>query len=300
LNRIVVYISLARLKHWIKNIFVLAPAVFSGRILDSHHITAALMAALAFGLASSATYVFNDICDAERDRSHPRKANRPIASGDVSKVSAGVYSAVLALAGSMTAFYVSVTHGWGVLIAVLAYLLVNLFYSLVGKEMAIVDAFCIAVGFVLRVIGGAYALSISPTGWIIVTTFFLSLFLGFGKRRNEMVMLEEECGAHRESLRHYHITILDQIIVSTGTIAIMSYALYTLDQTVVTKFGTDKLVYTIPFVAYGIFRYMHLLLRSKEGDPTEVVTRDKGLIINGLLWIGTVAAIIYFSGGSFR
>ncbi len=297
MNRVMVYISLARLKHWIKNVFVLAPAIFSGRILDSHQITAILFAALAFGLASSATYVFNDIFDAERDRMHPRKANRPIASGRVSKTSAGVYSAILAIGALLTALYVSLSHGYGALIAVGAYLLVNVFYSLRGKDMAIVDAFCIAIGFVLRVVGGAYAVSVEPTGWIIVMTFFLSLFLGFGKRRNEMVMLEEDCGTHRESLRHYHSTLLDQIIVSTGTIAIISYALFTLDKRVIEKFGTDKLVYTILFVAYGIFRYMHLLLRNSEGDPTEVVTKDKGLILDGLLWLLVVAAIIYFSGG---
>jgi len=294
------YISLARLKHWIKNVFVLAPAVFSGKILDSHQTLSLLLAVLAFGLASSATYVFNDICDAERDKAHPRKANRPIPSGSVSKTAASIYSIILAVGALLAAYYVSLSHGYGALIAVGSYLLVNLFYSLRGKDMAIVDAFCIAIGFVLRVVGGAYAVSVAPTGWIIVMTFFLSLFLGFGKRRNEMLLLEEDCGTHRESLRHYHITILDQIIVSTGTIAIISYALFTLDKAVIEKFGTDKLVYTIPFVAYGIFRYMHLLLRNCEGDPTEVVTSDKGLILCGLLWLAVVAAIIYFSGGSFR
>lgn len=300
MKRIMLYIQLARLKHWIKNVFVLAPAIFSGRILDSTQAYSVLLAVVAFGFASSATYVFNDIWDAECDRVHPRKANRPIASGRVSKGAAVVYGTILAVAGLLAGYYISIFHGMGAFAAVAIYLVVNLFYSLRGKNMAIVDAFCIAIGFVLRVVGGAYAVSVSPTGWIIVMTFFLSLFLGFGKRRNEMLMLEEDCGTHREALRHYHIAIFDQIIVSTGTIAIISYALFTLDKSVVEKFGTDKLVYTIPFVAYGIFRYMHLLLRTRDGDPTEVVTRDKGLILTGLLWLAVVIAIIYFSGGSFR
>jgi decaprenyl-phosphate phosphoribosyltransferase len=162
------------------------------------------------------------------------------------------------------------------------------------------DAFIIAIGFVLRIIAGAYAIAVTPTGWIIVTTFFLSLFLGFGKRRNEILQMEDNAAEHRQVLSKYNIALLDQIIVSTGTIAIISYALYTLDAGVVAKFGTDKLYYTIPFVAYGVFRYILVLFKGEKSDPTEIVTSDYEIILDVVLWLITAYAIVYFSGGQFR
>ena len=289
-------IRLARIKHWIKNGFVLAPLVFAGKVGNPSDALAAAAAFLAFGLAASAGYAFNDIWDADTDRLHPRKKNRPVASGALSKAEAGAFAAALAAAGLVIGAIVSYPF-----LAVLAlYMLVNLFYSQRGKNMRIVDAFCIAIGFVLRVIGGADAIHVEATGWIVVTTFFLSLFLGFGKRRGEMLNLEHRGAGHRQVLGKYDPDLLDQIIVSTGTIAIISYALYTLDAGVAAKFGTNKLFYTIPFVAYGVFRYIHLLRKSKDADPTEVVTSDTGIILTLAGWLVTAIGIVYFGGGHFR
>ena len=197
-----------------------------------------------------------------------------------------------------TWFYVQAAYYFVLVIS--SYVVINVFYSLIGKHIELIDAFCIAAGFVLRVIAGAYAIGVEPTGWIIVTTFFLSLFLGFGKRRNEILLLEDESGSHRKALDKYNIPLLDQIIVSTGTIAIISYALFTLDRGVISKFGSDKLIYSIPFVAYGIFRYMYLLPKSSEGDPTELITKDLPIIIDVVLWLAVSYLIMFLSGGQFR
>ncbi|MCE5314068.1 MAG: decaprenyl-phosphate phosphoribosyltransferase [Armatimonadota bacterium] len=297
LKSIVRYIQLARLRHWIKNVFVLAPLLFAGKFTDSRSIVDAALAFLAFGFAASAVYVLNDIRDAECDKKHPRKRNRPIASGAIGKTQALAYALALVLAAIIICFE---RCSWRVGYIVICYIALNVFYTFRGKDIQIVDAFCIACGFVLRVVGGAYAIEVEPTGWILVTTFFLSLFLGFGKRRNEILLLNADSAGHRRSLEGYQPWLLDNAIVSTGTVSIVSYALFTLDHDVIAKFGTDKLFLTIPFVAYGIYRYMHLLLKSSEGDPTEVVTSDKGLIVNGILWLIAAYIIIWLSGGQFR
>jgi 4-hydroxybenzoate polyprenyltransferase len=274
--------------------------LFAGRITNHKDIVSALLVFLAFGLAASAIYVFNDIYDAERDRKHPRKCRRPIPSGAVKKTHAALYSLALASAALYICFAHWAGRGYRVEGVVICYIALNVFYTISGKNIQILDAFCIAGGFVLRVIGGACAISVEPTGWILVTTFFLSLFLGFGKRRNEIMLLRGESAEHRAVLRDYQTSLLDSIIVSTGTIAIVSYALYTLDHSVIVKTGTDKLFYTIPFVAYGIFRYMHLLMKNSEGDPTEVVTSDRGIIANAVLWLLATYLIVWLSGGHFR
>lgn len=288
-GKIAAFIALMRPKHWLKNIFVIAPIAFAGQLANPAHLGGAALAFGAFCLAASAIYCFNDIYDLQADKNHPRKKKRPIASGAVSVPGAVSFAVLLAAAG----LALSLTVNLHFAATVLCYLVINVYYTIKGKHVIIGDAFCIAVGFVLRVIGGAYAINVSPTGWIVITTFFLSLFLGFGKRRNEILLLEKDGAGHRPVLGKYNLSFLDQILVSTGTISIISYALYTLDSDVMHKFGTDKLFYTVPFVAYGVFRYTHLLLRSKEGDPTEVFTSDRDLILTGLAWLVSFFALVY-------
>jgi len=287
---IAAYISLMRPKHWLKNVFVLAPVAFAGQITDPVHLRAVMLAFGAFCLAASAIYCFNDVCDLQADKNHPRKSKRPVASGAVSVAAALSFAVILAAAGLAISSWVDSRF----LTTVLCYLAINVYYTIRGKHMVIGDAFCIAIGFVLRVIGGAYAINVDPTGWIVITTFFLSLFLGFGKRRNEIVVLESESMDHRPVLGEYNLPLLDQIMVATGTISIISYAIYTLDHNVIVKFGTDKLFYTVPFVAYGVFRYTHLLLKSKDGDPTEIVTSDRGLILTSLAWLASFFGLWYY------
>ena len=260
----------------------------------------ALLAFACFCLGSSAVYVFNDIKDSAHDAKHSSKKKRPIASKIISIGAASVFCGVLFacfLALSSLWIFLGETIVFALL---LIYIIVNILYTLILKNIELIDAFIIAIGFVLRIIAGAYAIGVEPTGWIIVTTFFLSLFLGFGKRRNEILQMEINAVQHRNVLSKYNIQLLDQIIVSTGTIAIISYALYTLDVNVIEKFGTNKLVYTIPFVAYGIFRYILILFKGEKSDPTEIVTSDFAIIFDVIFWILTAYAIVYFSGGHFR
>jgi len=293
-------IRLIRPKHWVKNIFVLAPLVFAGKFSDIGSTVSALVAFISFCAAASAVYTFNDIKDLELDKLHPGKRIRPLASGELSTASAWKVCATLLAIAAAGTVYLTIAGGYAFAVGIGLYLAVNIYYTLVGKTQVIVDAFCIAVGFVLRVIAGAYAIGVEPTGWIVVTTFFLSLFLGFGKRRGEIVKMQEDSSSHREVLSSYPINLLDQIIVSTGTIAIISYALYTLDAGVIEKFGSPRLYYTIIPVAYGVFRYMYLLLKGDEGDPTEVLMKDTGLLFTVLIWLIAAAGIVYIDGGHFR
>lgn len=284
-----VYLKLVRVKHWLKNLFVFAPLVFSASIGKFDLLVRSFLIFAAFCLASSGVYILNDLKDLESDLHHSRKRNRPIASGAVS-FRVAVFIAVFLLLGAL-ALVLLLPYLAGIFLSI--YVLVNVFYTFKGKELVIIDAFCISAGFVIRVMAGAYAIGVSPTGWIVVMTFFLALFLGFGKRRNELLLFKEDCDNHRKVLKLYDFKYLDYLMVATATITIISYTLYCLDPAVVSKFGTDKLVYTVPFVTYGVFRYLLLLFKNEEGDPTEVVTKDRGIALTALAWIMAVLLIIY-------
>lgn len=292
-------ISLLRPKHWAKNVFVLAPLMFAGKFTDIVSVADAIVAFLTFSAAASAVYIFNDLQDMEADRLHAIKSLRPLASGAIRRQAAWQILAVLLVLAAVGTLYISEQGRAGFAACLVAYLLINVYYTLVGKHQVIVDAFCIAIGFVLRVVAGALAIGVETTGWIVVTTFFLSLFLGFGKRRGEIVSMDQPA-MHRGVLASYPVNLLDQIIVSTGTIAIISYALYTLDAGVTAKFGSTRLYYTVIPVAYGVFRYMYLLLRGEESNPTEVLMQDRGLLLTVVVWLVAAAGIVYIDGGQFR
>jgi len=284
--------SLIRIKHWIKNLIVFAPLLFAWKLTDMHACLIAALAFITFCLISSAVYIFNDIHDIKTDKKHPKKSLRPIPSGKISIRFAIITSIILIIS--------SLGLGWLInpvfLCCIASYLALNLFYTYKGKNIVIFDAFCIAIGFVLRVIGGAFAIAVNPSGWIIMTTFFLCLFLGFGKRRNELLSLKEDSASHRSVLKLYSHSLLDHFILSSGTIATISYALYTLSPTVNEHFHTgDKLIFTIPFVAYVIFRYMYLIWSREDGDPTDVILKDASLLIAGVLWLIATVGIISIS-----
>ncbi len=239
---------------------------------------------------TSAVYILNDIKDAPFDKLNPKKRNRPIASDMIKKEVALVISILLLFLSLFLTLLLGNLKG---LSCLLIYLFINVFYTFSGKNLVLIDVFCISAGFALRVLYGSYIINVLPSGWLVVMTFFLALFLGFGKRRGEIVQLQHDAANHRQVLRYYSLSLLDMIIVATGTVTMMMYALYTLDQSVAQRFGTDKLYLTIPFVVYGIFRYILLLLTNSEGDPTEIVTKDRGMIFSMILWITSVLLIIY-------
>lgn len=285
------YIHLLRPKHWIKNLFVFAALIFSLNLFNIVKLTASLQAFFAFCLASSFVYIINDIIDIEQDRKHPKKRNRPIASGKISIKNAIIISIICLITSITLAYFINLNT----LIIITVYILVNIFYSMKIKNVVILDVMSIALGFILRMIAGATAINISFSNWILLTTLFISLFLGFGKRRGEILLTNNNTQKNtRLVIELYSMQFLDYMIISSVTLTIISYALYTIDSEVMKRFGTDKLIYTVPLVIYGIFRYLYVIYRSdSDGDPTEVVLKDKSIISVVLLWILLVIGLIY-------
>jgi len=285
------YIHLLRPKHWIKNLFVFAALIFSLNLFYTVKLIASLQAFFAFCLASSFVYIINDIIDIEQDRKHPKKRNRPIASGKVSIKNATAIGIVCLTASMISAYFINLNT----LIIILVYIFINIFYSIKIKNVVILDVMFIALGFILRIIAGATAIEVSFSNWMLLTTLCISLFLGFGKRRGEILLSNNNTqNDSRSVLKFYNTQFLDYMIMSSITLTIISYALYTIDSEVINRFGTDKLIYTVPLVIYGIFRYLYVIYRNdSNGDPTEVVLKDKSIISVVLLWILLVIGLIY-------
>jgi len=301
---IVNLVRLARPKQWIKNFFVFAPLLFSRNIFHLEQLIPAVEAFFIFCLTSSAVYVINDIFDAESDRVHPKKKYRPIASGEISVRTAVIFVVILAAAVILTTYHMRVIFSFFILL----YFITNLLYSMKVKSIVLLDVFFISFGFVLRVLGGAAAIDVVVSSWMALTTIFISLFLAISKRRGELsqIVNNENIEKQRKVLKDYSVDFADQLntIAAAGTI--ISYALYTLSERTVTMFNTDKLIFTTPFVIYGIFRYMFLMHKKNMGEsPTSIVTKDIPLVINVFLWLGVCLLLVYkthmpFLSGFFR
>jgi len=284
-------IRLARPGHWIKNSVVLAALFFGGVANDYGSVMLALAAAGVFCLLSSSIYTLNDIIDRQQDQKHPLKKNRPLASGKISVGPASIFFVTLVILGISGAWYIGRTF---LLVSALFFLL-NVLYSSWLKHIVILDVMTIAIGFVLRAYAGAVAIGLPASRWMLINTLFLALFLGFGKRRHELVLLEEDATAHRKSLSKYSPYLLDQLIgVVTATVVVI-YMLYTLSTEVSEKLGTEFLYFTVPFVVYGIFRYLYLIHKEEGGgSPTRVLITDKPLLLDVILWLTTVIIILYW------
>jgi 4-hydroxybenzoate polyprenyltransferase len=285
------FLALLRPKHWIKNVVLFAPLVFSRELFSSAHSLTALRAFGAFCLAASCIYVINDIADVEADRAHPAKKNRPIASGQVSIPTAVVLLVVvLGVALALTA---ALPTEFQVLLG--SYVVLNLAYSFRLKDVLLLDVMSIAAGFMLRVLGGAYAIGVEVSSWIVLCSLFISLFLGFAKRRGELRAFQAAGeDSPRFVLRLYSVDFLDQMLTVAAAGAVISYALYTVAPRTLETFGTDKLIYTTVFVLYGVFRYLYLTKTDERSEnPTNLLTSDLPLILNGVLWILTCIALIY-------
>ncbi len=283
--------QLLRARQWIKNVFVLAPLVFAGKLTDGPSVRTALWAFASFCLLSSSLYIVNDWLDREQDRAHPRKSGRAIACGIVSRnVAWPLAAALFALAMALAYGATNVT----VVELELGYTGTSLLYSFVLKNVVLLDVFAIALGFVIRVWVGAFAVSVDASHWIILCTLLLALFLGFSKRKNEIGLLASASARHRPVLVRYSPERLTQMNVIVCAAIIVSYALYTVAPETVAKFGTDRLIYGVPFVVYGLFRYLFLIEQGGvEGDPTELLIRDRPLLAAILLWIGYCAWVVY-------
>lgn len=284
-----IYIKLLRVKDWIKNIFVFVPLVFSKHLFDSEYFVKEIVAFITFSFASSFVYVFNDLTDIEKDKIHPIKKNRPIASGVINTAQAKFILIILL----SIVFLLCITIWNEFVLIIYAYILINFFYSIYLKNIVIIDVLCISAGFILRVIGGAVIVSIYISNWLIVTTLFLSLFLAIMKRRVEFVSYTN-FNRQREVLEKYSLEYINQIVSLSATAVIISYGLYTVSARTVVEFGTEKLLYTTIFVVYGILRYTYLVFKENKGENiAELLLADKPMLINSLLYIFATLLIIY-------
>jgi 4-hydroxybenzoate polyprenyltransferase len=279
-----------RPRQWTKNLFVFAGVVFAQKLYDESAVIWSVGAFIIFCFLSSAVYIVNDIADAEKDREHPTKRERPIASGRLS-VAVALPVALLLAIGSVRLSYALNLH---FALYALTYLLLNLLYSFVFKHIVILDVLTVAVFFVLRAAGGAAAINVEISHWLLICTLLLALFIALSKRRHELVLLENNAAAHRASLTEYSPYLLDQMIAVVTASTLMAYVLYTVDDRTIAEFGSNHLMYTIPLVAFGIFRYLYLIHQKGEGgNPDRIVLSDRPFLVNMLLWVAVVALVVY-------
>jgi len=282
-------LQLLRPHHWVKNGFVLAGLLFGHAWDQPGYVAAAIAATLAFCLASSAVYAFNDARDAERDREHPDKNGRPVARGAISAGAALGIAAALAAA----ALGIAAWTGWQVAAPAGAYLALNAAYSLGLKHVPVLDVFAIAAGFMLRLLAGTWGIGIEPSRWLLACGFLLTLFLGFAKRRAELERLADDAGQHRAVLESYTLAFLDKAVFACVVGMVVTYGLYTVSAETVALHGTEQLIWTLPWVLLGSFRYLFRLhFRGGGGDPTQELLRDPLLAASALGWVATVAWLI--------
>lgn len=278
-----------RPRQWVKNLFVFAGVIFSQQLLTPR-VWPALAAFAIFCGLSGAIYLFNDVADVDKDRLHESKRRRPVASGAL-PIGAAIGSGVLLLAGCLAAaFRLSPAFG----LVALFYGALLTAYSLWLKHLVILDVLTVAVGFVLRAVAGAVAVDVEISGWLLICTILIALFLALGKRRHEYRSLTGDAAAHRPILAEYSEGFLDQMISVVTASTVTTYALYTMSPETVAKFHTRLLPLTLPFVLYGIFRYLYLLYRRDlGGNPSDLLVTDRGLLLDALLWMLATLAIIY-------
>lgn len=275
---------------WTKNLIVFAGLLFGERLLDEWSVVRASVAFGVFCLLSSTVYLVNDLRDREVDRRHPTKQRRPIASGAVTPAVATVTAGTLGAVALGTAVWLG-----PVFLAIAAgYLTLMVTYSVTLKHVVILDVLTIAVGFVLRAAAGAVAIAVPISHWLLILALLLALFLALSKRRAELVTLATEARHHRRILDEYSPYLLDQMISVVTASTLLAYALYTIHPETVQKFGTDRLVWTVPFPLYGIFRYLYLVhQREGGGNPSELLLTDRPLLFCVALWGIAVTAILY-------
>lgn len=295
------FLRLIRVHQWIKNVFVFIPLLFSLHLFDKDYFITTLLAFLVFCLASSAIYVINDLVDIESDRAHPVKKDRPLPSGAISQ-NAAIITASLLL---VLVFSLMMYFNWEFILLVMAFVVLNVLYSFWLKNVVLLDVFSIAAGFSIRVLAGAFVIQVPISSWLLLTTMFISLFLGVMKRRSELVLVTEKQRLNLESaeqtgtnsrkvLAQYSLNFADQMATIAATGVIVCYALYTVAPRTVSIFNTERLIYTTPFVVFGIFRFMYLEYISGKGEnTTHTLATDIPMIVNMLLYAGATIMIIY-------
>jgi 4-hydroxybenzoate polyprenyltransferase len=281
-----------RPRQWAKNAVVLAGVVFSRRAGDPDALLIALGATALFCLLSSSVYLVNDLVDVEEDRRHPTKRHRPIASGALSPGTARLAAVVLALLGLTGAFAINIPLG----LAATAYYGLTLLYHFSLKHVVIIDVLTVAAGFVVRAVAGAVAIGVEISHWLYICTTLLALFLALAKRRQELILLEDEAANHRRILTEYTPAMLDQMITIVTATTLMAYCLYTYSDRTVQLVGNEHMILTVPFVIYGILRYLYLVHRHGHGaEPDKVLFGDKPIWMCVLLYVVAVVLILYWA-----
>lgn len=279
--------ALVRPRQWTKNLAVFAAITFSGRLAEIPLLARASLAFVALCMISGGLYAINDALDAELDRAHPIKRTRPVASGRVNPLLAGVIGAVLAILGIVLA----AALGRGFLLASVAYFALHMLYVFWLKHVLIVDMLVIALGFTLRAVAGAYVVDVPVSPWLVLCTGLLALFLAAAKRRREILLLVEESKTHRPVLEEYSAELLDSFMFTLSAATITAYALYTFYEE---RAPNYSMMMTLPFVVYGVLRYQYLALqRGEGGQPEEVLLSDLPILIDVVLWVGAAVLAIY-------
>ncbi|MBM4241559.1 MAG: decaprenyl-phosphate phosphoribosyltransferase [Euryarchaeota archaeon] len=274
-----------RPKQWYKNLVIFIGIIFSFNFLNLGMWIYTLSAFAIFCILSGSIYIINDIIDVEKDRKHPQKRKRPVASGKFKKMHALLFAIILIVIAFIGAYLI---NSMFLVISIIFFLLI-IVYSLFLKNIIIVDILVISIGFVIRAIAGALAISVFVSPWLIICAFLLALFLALGKRRHELVLLEDEAKNHRKILENYSTEMLDQMINITTSVLIMSYSLYT--------FFSSKMyiMLTIPIAFYGIFRYLLLVHAKNLGGEPEMLFKDRGMLFSTILWVVLVVLVLYYS-----
>jgi 4-hydroxybenzoate polyprenyltransferase len=298
------YLSLIRVHQWIKNVFVFVPLLFSLNLFEEKYFITTFFAFLVFCLASSSIYVINDLVDIESDRAHPTKRKRPLASGEISKQTAVIIASLLLVA----VFWLMMYFNYQFILLTVAFVLLNILYSFWLKNVVLLDVFSIAAGFSLRVLAGAFVIQVPISSWLLLTTMFISLFLGVMKRRSELVLVSERLNNNssaneqnekpetqsRKVLAQYSLNFADQMATVAAAGVIICYALYSVSPRTISVFQTERLIYTTPFVVFGIFRYMYLEYMSRKGEnTTRILATDIPMIADVVIYIVTTIMIIY-------
>lgn len=283
-------ITLLRPYQWVKNVLVFSGLIFSNSLFNNQNVLISLAGFIIFCLTSSSVYILNDLKDVQHDRLHPLKKFRPIASGRVTPVAAIAIMAILLPLCLISAWLLN----YKFFLIIVFYVCLNIAYSAGLKKIVILDVMIVAMGFLLRAFAGCVIINVEVTPWLFICTLSLALTLSFGKRRNELNTLKLNAQNHRDTLKFYSEKLLDIILTICSATTIVTYSLYTMAIETVSRFGTQKLIFTMPFVMYGVFRYLYVIYtQNKGGDPTTLLIKDLPSIINIILWIMCVVYVIY-------
>ncbi|KAF0135192.1 MAG: UbiA prenyltransferase [Candidatus Saganbacteria bacterium] len=292
-NQIWLLFKSLRPKQWIKNLIIYAGLIFAKRLFVFSDFLIVSYAFLLFCLLTGCTYLINDLKDFEKDKLHPKKKFRPLAQGTLSNL----FALVFIIIGLIAALFLSFILNYTFVLIVLIYLIMMLGYTFGLKEVVILDAFIIAAGYVLRGIAGMEVIGVEMSPWFLICASLIALFVVFCKRKNELLVLGKNAVSHRNILLEYNNSLLDQLISITSSSVVLTYSLYTLSPETIAKFQTRKLVYSVPFVLFGLFRYLYLVYRKdKGGNAEKLLLIDPFLVLVAIGWIATIILIIYGKG----